>query len=339
LDFLQRSLHIWQRSKGGEEIKSTLKLLSRVDPKNETKYKEQYISYTDSLHKVQRGNRNKYARIQYETSAVESENKALSIRNITIGLISVLVIFVLVLLLILRYAKSQKRELQFKKQQQVADEELFELLRQHQIQLNVTRQKEQNRISTELHDGIMNKIYGVRLHLGMLNDRDDVSSKQKRLQYVDVLQDIEKEVRMISHDLHAETLYTNMDYIALLVDVVDQQNDLGKTRYIFQYDKTIDWNQISGLVKITINRILQEAISNVSKYADAQSCMIILTGKDKELSITIEDDGKGFDTSSVSGGIGLKNMKERAKTVSGKLNISSEPGHGTKLQFLVSKMM
>jgi signal transduction histidine kinase len=185
----------------------------------------------------------------------------------------------------------------------------------------------------------MNKIYGVRLHLGMLNDRDDVSSKQKRLQYVDVLQDIEKEVRMISHDLHAETLYTNMDYIALLVDVVDQQNDLGKTRYIFQYDKTIDWNQISGLVKITINRILQEAISNVSKYADAQSCMIILTGKDKELSLTIEDDGKGFDTSSVSGGIGLKNMKERAKTVSGKLNISSEPGHGTKLQFLVSKMM
>ncbi|HEU0135660.1 MAG TPA: ATP-binding protein, partial [Flavobacterium sp.] len=293
-----------------------------------------------SLNKVQRSNRNKYARIQYETTAVENENRTLSTRSITIALISMLVIFALVLLLIFRFIKSQKRELQFKRHQQVADEELFDLLRQHQIQLNHTRQKEQNRISNELHDGIMNKIYGVRLHLGMLNERDDAPSKEKRLHFVDVLQDIEKEVRMISHDLHVDTLYSGgMDYIALLLNIVEQQNELGSTQFTFLCDESIDWDDISGLVKITINRVMQEAISNVTKYADAQHCAITITNLGKELYLHIEDDGKGFDTSTSSDGIGLKSMKDRARTVNGKITVASEPGMGTKIQLLVNKLM
>ena len=340
IEYLQKSLAIWEKSKGGEEIKSTLKLLSRVDPVNSPNYKERYIRYTDSLNKVQRSNRNKYARIQYETTAVENENRTLSTRSITIALISMLVIFALVLLLIFRFIKSQKRELQFKRHQQVADEELFDLLRQHQIQLNHTRQKEQNRISNELHDGIMNKIYGVRLHLGMLNERDDAPSKEKRLHFVDVLQDIEKEVRMISHDLHVDTLYSGgMDYIALLLNIVEQQNELGSTQFTFLCDESIDWDDISGLVKITINRVMQEAISNVTKYADAQHCAITITNLGKELYLHIEDDGKGFDTSTSSDGIGLKSMKDRARTVNGKITVASEPGMGTKIQLLVNKLM
>ncbi|HEX8269818.1 MAG TPA: ATP-binding protein [Flavobacterium sp.] len=334
--YLKRSLAISEKYKGGEDIISTLRLLSRVDPDNDSQYKEKYIRYTDSLYKVQRNNRNKYARIEYETSEVENENKVLSTRNIKIGLASMLVIFLLVGLLIYRYIKSQRRELEVKKQQQTADEELFELLKAHQLQINVTRQQEQNRISNELHDGIMNRIYGVRLHLGMLNDRDDQQSKEKRLQFVDVLQDIEKEVRLISHDLHVENWFTSSDYKSLLVDIVEQQNVTGKTSYRFDYDTEVDWDKVNGLTKITINRVLHEALSNANKYADAQNCTVTLTDDAHDLRLTIADDGKGFETDkSIGDGIGLKNMKDRARSINGRIQIKSEPGKGTQVELTV----
>lgn len=337
MHYLNQSLRISEKANGGEEIKSTLKLLSRVDPVNDSKYKAKYIKFTDSLNKAQRYNRNKYARIEYETAQVENENKVLTTKNINIALGSMLVILCLLSLLIFRFLKSAKRELEVKKLQHFADEELHELLRQHQIQINSTKQSEQNRISTELHDGIMNRIYGVRLNLGMLNDREDAASKAKRLQFVDVLQEIEKEVRMISHDLHVETIYGQSDYISMLSDIVSQQNDVSSTKFIFTYDQDIDWNKISGLAKVTINRVLQEAISNVNKYANATECTIAVTDTSNELCLTIEDNGDGFNQKDAnSGGIGLKNMRERAKAVNGKIHIDSNPGVGTKIVLTIA---
>ena len=125
--------------------------------------------------------------------------------------------------MVYRYFKNQKLALEDRKEKQMAEEELFLLLQEHQIELQKVRELEQNRISRELHDGAMNKIYGVRLQLGLLNDSNVVSVKEKRLTYVDMLQEIEAEIRIISHDLHTDSIEKTFDYTGLLILLLQKQ--------------------------------------------------------------------------------------------------------------------
>jgi signal transduction histidine kinase len=218
--------------------------------------------------------------------------------------------------------------------QQQAEEDIFELLKENQIKMNLAKVSEQNRISRELHDGVLNKLYGTRLQLGILNASDEEGIKAKRLIYVDLLQEIEKEIRDISHDLYSDIFNGAFNYSSLLNNLINEQNELKVTHFLIEIDSTLAWENITGLVKITIYRIIQEAIQNVIKYAEAKECRIEITNIDnKELQLTIEDNGVGFDSNKKENtGIGLKNMNDRAKILSSKLILTSELGTGTKIE-------
>jgi signal transduction histidine kinase len=87
------------------------------------------------------------------------------------------------------------------------------------------------------------------------------------------------------------------------------------------------------LVKISIYRIVQEALLNVIKYAEASVCDVTLTKiENNKLQLLIEDNGKGFEvTTNKKDGIGLKNIQERARLAQAKLTITSKLGEGTKI--------
>lgn len=335
--YLKRALEMGEKSRSGAEVKTSLKLLSRADTKNTDRYENRYVFLNDSLAKAQRKNRNKYARIEYETVLLEGQNKRLSANYDSIVKISLVLIVAVIFLLGLRYFTNQKRALEAQRQKQLGDEEIFDLLKEQQIQLFQTKEEEQNRISRELHDGILNKIYGVRLQLGILNRNDDDNSKTKRLEYIAMLQQIEKEIRSLSHDLHVDHLYDQFDFNSLLSNLIQTQNDLQQTDFILNTDANIDWEQVSGLVKITIYRILQEAFLNVIKYAQATTCNVsIQIIKPSHITVSIRDNGIGFVMSDVkNSGIGLKNMKARAKEINGQLKIDSELGKHTRIELIV----
>ncbi|MFN3754228.1 ATP-binding protein [Flavobacterium sp.] len=315
------------------EIKLTLKLLSEIDVANNRLYNQKYISITDSLTKAQRINRNRYARIEYETSVVENENKDLIAENLYLITGSFAIVLLLVLLIIYRYLQHQKKEIANKRQQQKAEEEIFELLKEYQIKLAQAKEIEQNRISKELHDSVMNKLYGVRLQLGMLNASDAKEVKQKRSEYIDFLQEIEKEIRSISHDLHNETFEAHFDYKNLLLDIILQHNQISNTHFSFECDDNFRWDDIDSLVKIAIYRIIQEALRNVIKYAKAENCRVSISEYDNKLRLWIEDDGKGFDTTlSENSGIGLKNMEERATQLNASFRVISQANQGTRVE-------
>lgn len=172
------------------------------------------------------------------------------------------------------------------------------------------------------------------MQLGILNESDEEDIKAKRLTYVDLLQEIEKEIRDISHDLHSDIFNGSFDYINLLKSLINEQNELKVAHFSIDVDSTVVWKKITGLVKITIYRIVQEAIQNVIKHANAKACRIEITKVgNKELLITIEDNGIGFDSNKKDNtGIGLKNMTDRAKTLSSKLKVNSDLGIGTKIE-------
>jgi two-component system NarL family sensor kinase len=83
--------------------------------------------------------------------------------------------------------------------------------------------------------------------------------------------------------------------------------------------------------QIIIYRIIQELLNNIMKHAAAKSAIVQLTFIDNRLSITVEDDGKGFDVKLIdpSKGLGLSNLKSRVEYLGGELEIESEQGKGT----------
>lgn len=332
IKYLNQSLQLAHKLKMGDEIKKSLQLLSQVDYKNATFYDKKYIAISDSLTKAQRINRNKYARIEYETSVVEDENKLLSTKNTYILIGSIVLILILVSIIIFRYIKSQKREIEFRKAQQKAEEEIFDLLKEYQLKLSIAKELEQNRISKELHDSVMNKLYGARMQLGLLNEYNEEEIKEKRLVYVDLLQEIEQEIRTISHDLHTEINETQFDFTNLLSNLIHLQNEIGFTKFSIEIKPEITWDSIDSLIKITVFRIVQESLLNISKHANASTCHVSILLDDDHLVLEIKDDGIGFDLNATKQGIGLQNIQERAKTISAILEINSKPNKGTTIR-------
>lgn len=208
--YLKQSLQLAEKLKSTDDVKINLQLLSTIDKANTSYYDKRYITVSDSLTKVQRKNRNKYARIEYETAVVEDANKELSSKNLYL----IFGVVVLLAALGVRYVISQRKEIAYRKQLQAAELELFDLMRSSQVALNSAREEEQNRISRELHDNVMNKLYGTRLQLGMLNSPSIPDVEVKRLEQIDVLQTIEQDIRAISHDLHTDVVASHFDILS-----------------------------------------------------------------------------------------------------------------------------
>lgn len=104
-------------------------------------------------------------------------------------------------------------------------------------------------------------------------------------------------------------------------------------------NKNKEYIRFDSLAETNIYRVTQEAVNNAIKYANANYILVTINFKDDILSIVIDDDGVGFDTSLLAktiknnseGGMGLFFMKERISYINGRLFINSEPGKGTRV--------
>jgi signal transduction histidine kinase len=321
--------------KSGNEILASLKLLSELDAKKRFFYANEYIKVSDSINLVQKNAHNKYARIEYETSRIEDENKVLTKQNLYILIISFGLILILGVIIVLRYLKYRNKELQFIKKQQIANQEIFQLLTEQQKEIDIAKDNEKARIAKELHDGVMNKIYGVRMNLGVFNSSIDEETIGKRKIYITELQNIETEIRTIAHDLNRGSFFEGNDFNVLLRSLVENQKEFTNTRFKYINDGMIEWESVENIYKINLYRIIQEAILNTNKYAKAKNCEVRIERIDNNfLKLSITDDGKGFDITSKKDGIGLSNMKERTNSLKGQFDIESKIGGGTKIDVL-----
>lgn len=334
-ELFNEALQLSKKLNNGKEILKTLDFLSVADKTNASNYKSEYIRINDSIIKKQRENREKFARIEYETDKVEEENKILSNKNLLLLSGLSLSIAVFSIILIIRNRISRRKELFLIQQKELADEELFNLTKEFQTSLVDAKEAEQKKLSKELHDGIVNQIYGIRMMLGSLNANSDEASISQRLVYIKELHKLESEVRDLSHDLNADFSKYVGEFNFLLEQLVQNNNAIGTTHFISEIASEIDWNVYSSVVKINIYRILQELLQNVTKYADAQKCTVTIFEHEKQLVVEVHDDGIGFDVNSLSKGIGLKNIRERAKSIDSEIEIKSIINEGTTIKLKV----
>lgn len=335
--YFKKALPLSKEMKSNKELLKTLNFLSISDKKNAAFYKNEYVKVSDSIIRIQRLNRDKFARIEYETSKVEDENKILSHNNLLLILGLAFSIVVFLTAIIVRTQISRKKELLLIKQKEIANYELLSLIKEFQFGLVQAKEEEQSRISKELHDGIVNQIYAIRMVLDTLNDEDDEFTKERRVVYIKELHKVESEIRSISHQLYTDFSIYDSNYLFLIHSLIKSNNDLKGTVFTVSISDTIDWNNYSSIVKINLYRILQELFLNVNKYAQASVCNLVIEETTDFLLAIVEDDGIGFDKNQITEGIGLKNINERIKTIDAQISIESEIGRGVKTSIKINR--
>src|ERR1700722_9565896 len=163
----------------------------------------------------------------------------------------------------------------------------------------------------------------------------DMQIKQKINGTLYLLDSAIKTVRRIATDLRPSIL----DDLGLIAAIEWQSQEFEKRSGIVTlFESGITDFNFSPLMAIGLFRICQEALTNVSRYAEAKNVFISLQQKDEEILFTITDDGKGFDINKVGQKktLGLLGMKERCQMMRGKFEIVSKQGEGTSVQVRIS---
>jgi len=189
-------------------------------------------------------------------------------------------------------------------------------------------EKERNRIARDLHDGIGGLIAAVQINVRALGK--EIHSLQNSDMYHDtndILEEASTELRKTAHNM--------LPSVLLHQSLEEAINDF--CRYVRQ-DKRLDidaqthgdMNLLPDSYKITIYRIIQELIHNIVKHAHASQVLVQLVLEHPLLSITIEDDGIGFELKDggCDKGIGLTNIRTRVENMQGAFSIDTAPGKG-----------
>jgi signal transduction histidine kinase len=191
--------------------------------------------------------------------------------------------------------------------------------------------EERERIAKELHDGIIQSLFAVGMGLqgtALLAGSPDTASRIEEA--VEALDRVIRDLRNYIFGLRP----------GILADrhLDDALRELGadfQKQSPVQVAVNVD-AELASTVSPRAHQIVQltrEALSNVARHAQARHAVVRLARNGTAAVLSIEDDGVGFDLGSDSTGNGLRNMRERADAMGGKLRVSSKAGKGTKLRF------
>jgi two-component system sensor histidine kinase DegS len=200
------------------------------------------------------------------------------------------------------------------------------------------QERERQRIALDLHDGLNQLLVGALLELKSgrerLQKRDLAMADTALHQVGDILHHVEREMREIIHDLRPPVL----DALGLM-PTLHRYAERFKTQSGLPCEVLAagEPHRLPAEVEISLFRIMQEALQNVSAHAAARRVTVRVTFELQALSLTVRDDGRGFDLAAQSNGgsgghFGLLGMRERAESLGGKLSLDTRPGRGTEVR-------
>ncbi len=208
--------------------------------------------------------------------------------------------------------------------------------REYQILLNETQhhqiksyleglEAERGRLARDLHDVVSNEF--VAINMKMEKDGFDKDSFRETLHL------LHDKVKNISHSL-MPPVFTYANFCDILEDYVDRQKEYftGNIGIVIQQREV--WDNLPAAVALDIYRIVQEGLSNAIKHAYASDIFLRFDNCRDAFRFFIEDDGKGFDTTASTSGIGLRSMRERVENLPGEMFLMSEAGKGTRVSVI-----
>jgi signal transduction histidine kinase len=191
----------------------------------------------------------------------------------------------------------------------------------------IGQEKERARIARDIHDSLGGMLSTAKLRLNAFAYKQPGVETNKDFEQAYKLVDEScTEIRNIAHIMQPVAL-AKLGLEAAIRDLLNKIPEIGLPHTTFQcfgIDKQLD-----KTVALTAYRIVQEAVQNALKHAQATDLLIEIQQHGEQLSITVEDNGVGFDKNAMQHGMGLDNIEFRAKFIGGEVEIESKQGEGT----------
>src|SRR5690606_27054578 len=274
LRYANETYQLAKQTNENNMLLESLMILAELNPDGEgKKYLNEHIRLSDSLLQHERGIRNKFARVQFETDQIEQENERIATQRFWLLIVSIVLLLTLFLLYIIITQRVKNKELQFEKEQQQTNEEIYNLMLSQQDKLDEARANEKKRISQEIHDGMLGKLFGVRMNLDTLTLFLNKEKMAQGAMYIKDLKTIEEDLRKISHDLNTDFVESS-GFMDIVETLIQNQMQAYQLTYEFFHSDDIDWEAVSNKCKIHIYRILQETMQNIHKHAKAKHIKI-----------------------------------------------------------------
>jgi len=207
--------------------------------------------------------------------------------------------------------------------------------------------EERNRLAREIHDTLAQGLAAITLQLETADALTDSRPQRAHAavqRALSLARSNLEEARRSVMDLRAAPLqgYSLPEALAMLAASIELPHTQTEPRpqIRYTYNPTSDFPTLPARIETSLYRIVQEALTNISKHANAHEIEIILTATEQMLHLMIQDDGQGFDPDLVmqissQGHFGLTGINERVKLLNGTICIQSEPGTGTRLDVRV----
>ncbi len=201
------------------------------------------------------------------------------------------------------------------------------------------QEDERSRLAKDLHDGLGGLLSGIKFSLGNIKENlimtpDNMSVFDRSLDMIDTSI---KELRRVAHNMMPEMLTK----FGLDEALKEYCSTINSTMLVtVKYQSVGMDSRIEKSVEIIVYRIVQELLNNTMKHASATEVFVQLIKDENRLSIVVEDNGKGFDTSlaNENKGAGWINIRSRVDYLKGQLDIHSEPGKGTLVNIEINQL-
>ena len=303
-----------------KKLENLLLLSKLVRGEKGRKYLEERTQLNDSLHKRERILKNKFTKVRYETEKKDKENISLKLENTRnqlaleterqhkiIGFLSAGAS-----ILFLGFGAS------------IVTNRRKKLIFEAKMKQIEVREKERQRIAKSLHDEVAGDIRMLHLEL----------TKRKQLEEAKKLAIIKGTVRNLSHQLSSES-FEKVSFKNQIISLISDFFEIDFKIKVQEID-TVIWKDINNSIKRTLFLVIRESIQNSKTHAEASAVILNFKQTKKAITLTISDNGKGFNTALKKAGIGLKNMQERIEEVNGTFSIESTLNKGTSIYIEIS---
>lgn len=298
---------------------SVTKNIQNVEAKYESRQKEQRI-----------------LELQQETAI-----KDLTIRQSRLfNYILVVSLLALTIIALLARRTYQQKKKIFEKDSQVQAAQIAKLESERQLLASEAvikgQEEERGRLARDLHDGLGGLLSGVKFSLSNMKSNVilDTDSQLVFERSLDMLDHSISELRRVAHNMMPEVLVKYG-----LTEALKSYCDNLRQSQIFKIDfQSIGMDKrLEGKAEIFIFRIVQELLNNAARHAKATEVLVQVARQENQITITVEDNGTGFDvaTGSHATGAGWTNIRSRVEYLKGKLDVQSTPGQGTSVHIII----
>jgi signal transduction histidine kinase len=317
------------------EVLHALEMLGGLDKNNAVSYLEQYLHLNKSLNARDRNLRNKFTAIQFETDKYIAENEKLFRQRLWISIAAItLIIFVLLIYWNARQ-RSRNKALLFEREQQQYNEDLFLMKLKQKTNLEKGKSEERLRISQELHDNIVSRLFTLRFRWLSVSLTGEAQMISLHRHFLELLEELEFDIRNLSYDLKKVVFFWEEKYLEILENILKEKKAIGGFDTYFECTNPGDWEQLSPLTKINLQRIFEEVLQNIAKHAQAKMVNVIMNRELGNLELSIRDNGKGMNLSKIRKGLGMKSLENRTEKLQGKIEVISSPGSGTTIKLQI----